>query len=85
MAAIQLEEAGLYHLLRHILAVDADSRRGGTDGIQHDVHDLPEPVFIELRILTENVVVEILFDNLFILASLIHPVHHIKIGGLIVL
>ena len=27
----------------------------------------------------------ILFDNLFILASLIHPVHHIKIDGLIVL
>jgi hypothetical protein len=72
-------------LLRHILAVDADGRRSGTDGIQHDVHDLPEAVFIELRLLTENVVIKILFDNLLILASLIHPVHPIKIDGLIVL
>ena len=85
VAAIQLEKAGFDYLLRHILAVDADGRRSGTDGIQHDVHDLPEAVFIELRLLTENVVIKILFDNLLILASLIHPVHPIKIDGLIVL
>ena len=85
MAAVELEKAGFDHLLRHILAIDADGRGSRADGIQHDVHDLPEAVFIELRILTENVVIKILFDNLFILASLIHPVHPIKIDGLIVL
>ena len=85
LAAIQLEKAGFDYLLRHILAIDADGRRSGTDGIQHDVHDLPEAVFIELWIQTENVVIKIIFDNLFILASLIHPVHPIKIDGLIVL
>ena len=58
---------------------------GRADGIQHDVHDLPEAVFIELRILTENVVVKILFDNLFVPVSLIHPVHPFEIDGLIVL
>ena len=64
VAAIQLEKAGLNHLLRHILAIDTDGRSGRADGIQHDVHDLPEAVFIELRILTENVVVKILFDSM---------------------
>ena len=48
-------------MLRHILAIDTDGRSGRADGIQHDVHDLPEAVFIELRILTENAVVKILF------------------------
>ena len=33
MAAIQLEKAGFDYLLRHILAIDADGRRSGTDGI----------------------------------------------------
>ena len=34
VAAIQLEKAGLDHLLRHILAVDADGRSGRADSIK---------------------------------------------------
>lgn len=34
VAAIQLEKAGLDHLLRHILAVDADGRIGRADSIK---------------------------------------------------
>ena len=46
MAAIQLEKAGLDHLLRHILAVDADGRSGRADSIKemqnHQGRDLPQ-------------------------------------------
>ena len=34
VAAVQLEKAGLDHLLRHILAVDADGRIGRADSIK---------------------------------------------------
>lgn len=85
VAAVELEKAGFDHLLRHILTVDADGRSGRADGIQHDVDHLLEAVVIELWILTENVIVKVLPDNLFIPVSLIHPIHHIKIDGLIVL
>ena len=34
VAAVQLEKAGLDHLLRHILAVDADGRSGRADSIK---------------------------------------------------
>ena len=34
VAAIQLEKAGLDHLLRHILAVDADGRSGRADSLK---------------------------------------------------
>ena len=46
MAAIQLEKAGLDHLLRHILAVDADGRSGRADSIKEmqnrQGRDLPQ-------------------------------------------
>jgi len=85
MAAVELEEARLYHLLRHILAVDTDCRTGGANNIQHDFDHLIYTVCIEATILRENINLKVVPDKLSILRSQIHPIHPIKIDRLIVI
>ena len=85
MAAVQLEETGLHHLLRHILAVDPDRGTCRTDCIQHDFQQLVYPVHIQTRVMGENIQLKIFPKQFSITFSFIHPVHPIKIDGLIVI
>ena len=59
VAAVQLEETGLHHLLRHILAVDPDRGTCRTDCIQHDFQQLVYPVHIQTRVMGENIQLKI--------------------------
>ena len=83
VAAVELEETGLYHLLRHILAVDADSRTGRANGIQHDLDHFIYAVSIEAFVLREYFKLKVISDKLFISCSFVHPIHPIKIDRLI--
>ena len=85
VAAVELEETGLYHLLRHILAVDTDCGTSGANNIQHDFDQLIHTVSIEATILRENINLKVVPDKLSVLRSQIHPIHPIKIDRLIVI
>ena len=79
VAAIELEETGLYHLLRHILAIDADCGTSGTNSIQHDFDHLIYTRYVKATVLRENIKFQIIPNNLFIPRSQIHTIHPIKI------
>ena len=79
MAAVELEETGLYHLLRHILAIDADCGTSGTNSIQHDLDHLINTRYVKATVLRENIKFQIIPNNRFIPRSQIHPIHPIKI------
>ena len=83
MAAVQLEEAGLHHLLRHILAIDADRRAFGTDCIQHDFNQLVHPVNVVVGVLGKNVDLKIFPNKLFITLSFVNHIHPVRIDRLI--
>ena len=83
MAAVELEKTGLHHLLRHILAIDADSRTSGANCVQHDLDHFIYAVSIKPVILREYFKLKIISDKLFISRSLVNPIHPIKIDRLI--
>ena len=84
MAAVELEETGFYHLLRHILAIDADGRTSGANCVQHDLDHFIYAVSIKPVILREYFKLKIISDKLFISRSFVNPIHPIKIDRLIV-
>ena len=83
MAAVELEETGFYHLLRHILAIDADGRTSGANCVQHDLDHFIYAVSIKPVILREYFKLKIISDKLFISRSFVNPIHPIKIDRLI--
>ena len=83
MAAVEREKTGLHHLLRHILAIDADSRTSGANCVQHDLDHFIYAVSIKPVILREYFKLKIISDKLFISRSLVNPIHPIKIDRLI--
>ena len=46
----------------------------GADGIHHEVHQLVQPVFIQLHILRENVIFDVLQNQCPIALPLSHPI-----------
>ena len=78
MAAVELEETGFYHLLRHILAVDTDSGTSRTNRVQHNLDHFIYTVSIKPVILREYFKLKIISDKLFISRSLVNPIHPIK-------
>lgn len=75
----------LRSILYHILAVDTNGGTCGADSIQHDLDDFIYPVKVIPPVLREDVDLKVVPDQFSVLLPFVHPIHPIKIDGLIII
>ena len=84
MAVIQFEIPGFNHSYGNIFAVDANCLCAGANHIQDNVYNFLKSVTVIVIIPDQVVEADVLFNQFLIFASLIRPIHPIKIDRWIV-